>query len=568
MEAFLEQFKDVLTKIPMEEIIKATNNFHKDNFIGGGGFGKVYKGILSGFKEQNTVAFKRLDRQNGQGEAEFYQEIMMLSLYRHEYLISLMGFCKEGDAMILVYEHASNGSLDAHLKSADLTWTQRLKICLQAAKGLRYLHDPNGTSQRLIHRDIKSANILLDDKWNAKIADFGLSKIGPANQKYSFLFENPAGTFGYCDPLYITTKTLTKESDVYSFGVVLFEVLCGKLCFTYDIDGVYKVFVHEWIDSYDNKNLKGIIFEGMIKQKLDSSSLKLFSDIAYQCLKESREERPKMDDVVEQLEIALGLQDYEETLTDAVAPDISEEDHRNARLSKGILIDEGKTWFSVDEKRKHCEMISVLECLVPIPSESASYKSRFAGGFYEASKLLFKTHVRTKFLSPLTTYTVNLIFKDKKPKERYIGLEYSLEGGKKCYSFLSDVREDGWFTAELYQFKSDQRTVDLQILFYLKYCPNLLIEGIEFRPTEEVEHATLKDDNVNTQDESESDTYWNDNQPSSLTDGKKGFMLPTRVSLKEDRCRLEFLTETRKDIYDPENSLSLRAEARGYSNMR
>ncbi|GJR45592.1 kinase-like domain, phloem protein 2-like protein [Tanacetum coccineum] len=189
MEAFLEQFKDVLTKIPMEEIIKATNNFHKDNFIGGGGFGKVYNGIYSpASKRENTdSAFLRdLDRQNGQGKLSLLSRRShdAFPFTGHEYLISLMGFLQ-----------GEGGCYDT------------------SARDLRYLHDPNGTSQRLIHRDIKSANILLDDKWNAKIADFGLSKIGPANQKYSFLFENPAGTFGYCDPLYITHKIHIERVD-------------------------------------------------------------------------------------------------------------------------------------------------------------------------------------------------------------------------------------------------------------------------------------------------------------------------------------------------------------------
>nr|GEZ04254.1 protein kinase, ATP binding site-containing protein [Tanacetum cinerariifolium] len=97
-------------------------------------------------------------------------------------------------------------------------------------RGLQYLHDPEGTQQRVLHRDIKSANILLDENWKVKVSDFGLSKFGPANQQFTFLVSNTVGTFGYCDPLYIETGYLTKESDVCSFGVVLFEVLCGRFC--------------------------------------------------------------------------------------------------------------------------------------------------------------------------------------------------------------------------------------------------------------------------------------------------------------------------------------------------
>ncbi|GKB87026.1 kinase-like domain, phloem protein 2-like protein [Tanacetum coccineum] len=114
-----------------------------------------------------------------------------------------------------------------------LTWKQRIRICLDAAKGLCYLHDPKETYQRLIHCDIKSANILLDENFKAKVSDFGLSKIGPANQHNSILVTGALGTPGYCDPVFMETCSLTKESDVYSFGVVLFEVLSGKLCFEF-----------------------------------------------------------------------------------------------------------------------------------------------------------------------------------------------------------------------------------------------------------------------------------------------------------------------------------------------
>nr|GEY18491.1 protein kinase-like domain, phloem protein 2-like protein [Tanacetum cinerariifolium] len=189
-------------------------------------------GELSRFKERGKVAFKRLDGQYGQGKTEFLKEISMLSKYKHENIITLLGYCIEKKEMILVYEYAANRSLDIHLGSPDLTWTQRLKICLQAAEGLRYLHDLNGAHHMVIHRDIKSGNILLDDKWNAKVADVGLSKISHENAN---LVTDVKGTPGYTDPEYHQTYTLTDKSDVYSFGVMLFEVLCGSLC--YEITG-------------------------------------------------------------------------------------------------------------------------------------------------------------------------------------------------------------------------------------------------------------------------------------------------------------------------------------------
>ncbi|GKC85603.1 kinase-like domain, phloem protein 2-like protein [Tanacetum coccineum] len=305
MATFLNNFQHL--EIQIEEIISATNNFDDSRVIGSGGFGNVYKGEITLPEGKSMVAFKRLDRKHGQGDPEFLKEIIMLSSYKHDNLISLLGFCKEGDEMILIYQYASQGSLDRILNDANLTWTQRLKICLGAAKGLGFLHDPNGSQQRVIHRDIKSANILLDEILNAKVSDFGLSRISPANQKYTFLVTSPVGTPGYCDPLYMDAYQLTKESDVYSFGVVLFEVLCGRVCYEYS-NGNLKVFVHFWKKCYEQNKLDEIIFPD-IRHQLDPSSFKTFVDIAYQCLQKTREQRPTMSVVVEKLNAALELKE-------------------------------------------------------------------------------------------------------------------------------------------------------------------------------------------------------------------------------------------------------------------
>ncbi|KAL7614879.1 hypothetical protein Lser_V15G06509 [Lactuca serriola] len=225
----LEEFKHL--EIQLEAIESATNNFAVDYLIGEGGFGKVYMAELLLSKGQTTVAIKRLDLNMGQGNSEFWKEVTMLSMYKHQNIVSLLGYCNKNDEKILVYEFASNKSLDLHLNNKDLTWARRLKICIGVARGLAYLHNPAGTQQRVLHRDIKSSNILLDENWNARMGDLGLSKFGPANQKHTFVISNNiAGTLGYCDPQYLETGILTKETDVYSFGVVLFEVLCGRLC--------------------------------------------------------------------------------------------------------------------------------------------------------------------------------------------------------------------------------------------------------------------------------------------------------------------------------------------------
>ncbi|GJW77374.1 protein kinase, ATP binding site-containing protein, partial [Tanacetum coccineum] len=299
-------------KIQLEAIKSATSNFAAENVFGNGGFGKVYKGEIVHFQGKSPVAFKRLDRSFGQGNPEFWKEIMMLSLYRHENIVSLLGFCDESNEKILVYEYMSKRSLDLYLTNDNLTWIQRLEICIGAARGLAYLHSSFGTHTRVLHRDIKSANILLDEHWNAKISDFGLSKFGPADQQFTFLFSNAVGTVGYCDPLYVETGFLTKESDVYSFGVVLFEVLCGRLCIGNESDkgrpltGLAREF-------YELNRMSELVFCN-IKDEVHLKSLQAYSTLAYQCVKKNREERPLMTEVVRILESALEYQVNGESL--------------------------------------------------------------------------------------------------------------------------------------------------------------------------------------------------------------------------------------------------------------
>ncbi|XP_076949021.1 receptor-like protein kinase HERK 1 [Bidens hawaiensis] len=302
----MEEFNHL--RIQLEDVILATDTFAPNKRIGSGGFGSVYKGEPSRPDGLVTVACKRLNPRFGQGHVEFLKEIVMLSKYKHENLVSLLHFCIESEERILVYEYASRGSLDAYLSDPSLTWIQRLKICIGVARALNYLHDPADTHQRILHRDIKSANILLDEEWNAKVSDFGLSKIGPANQPQTYPISNAVGTPGYCDPLYWETGILSKESDVYSFGVVLFEVMCGRFRCEYRDGSLLGILVPKWEKCYEEKRLDDIIFPG-IKEHMEPDSLNTFSTIAYQCLKRARKERPTMGEIVQKLEIALEQQE-------------------------------------------------------------------------------------------------------------------------------------------------------------------------------------------------------------------------------------------------------------------
>ncbi|KAL8259544.1 hypothetical protein R6Q59_027497 [Mikania micrantha] len=295
-------------KIPFNDIKLATKNFGTSNYISRGGFGKVYKGELVHCGRHVMVAVKRFDpkyaRKTGQGTLEFWQEIFVLSRYKHENLVTLLGFCDEAGENILVYEYLPNKSLDVHLSSPNLSWIDRLNICIGAARGLEHLQTSRG--ERVLHRDIKSSNILLDANWNAKISDFGLSNTVPTNKKFPFYISHEAGTFGYRDPHHGGTGFITKEVDVYSFGVVLFEVLCGRLCAENYKDG-YPLLSEMAQRCYEEKIIRTIALD-CLQHQISPKSLAKFAQIAYECLHTDHNKRPSVSEIVRKLKVALACQ--------------------------------------------------------------------------------------------------------------------------------------------------------------------------------------------------------------------------------------------------------------------
>ncbi|KAF8405002.1 hypothetical protein HHK36_009897 [Tetracentron sinense] len=284
----------------LRELEASTNGFADENVIGEGGYGIVYLGVL----EDNTqVAVKNLLNNRGQAEKEFKVEVEAIGRVRHKNLVRLLGYCAEGAHRMLVYEYVDNGNLEQWLHGdvgpySPLSWEIRMNIILGTAKGLMYLHE--GLEPKVVHRDVKSSNILLDKHWNPKVSDFGLAKL--LGSERSYVTTRVMGTFGYVAPEYASTGMLNEKSDVYSFGILIMEIISGRNPVDYSRPPG-EVNLVEWLKTMvTNKKADGVL-DPKISEKPSLKALKRALLVALKCVDPNAQKRPKMGHVIHMLEV-------------------------------------------------------------------------------------------------------------------------------------------------------------------------------------------------------------------------------------------------------------------------
>ncbi|KAI3446981.1 hypothetical protein Pfo_003646 [Paulownia fortunei] len=294
-----------------EELAMATDGFSNANLLGQGGFGYVHRGVLPNGKE---VAVKQLKAGSGQGEREFQAEVEIISRVHHKHLVSLVGYCITGTQRMLVYEFVPNNTLEFHLHGKGrpvMDWPTRLKIALGAAKGLAYLHED--CHPKIIHRDIKATNILLDFNFEAKVADFGLAKF--SSDANTHVSTRVMGTFGYLAPEYASSGKLTDKSDVFSFGVMLLELITGRRPVDTDQSFMDDSLV-DWARPLLTRALEDGNFDALIDQRLQNdhnhNEMARMVACAAACVRHSARRRPRMSQVVRALEGDVSLSDLNE----------------------------------------------------------------------------------------------------------------------------------------------------------------------------------------------------------------------------------------------------------------
>ncbi|KAG8391865.1 hypothetical protein BUALT_Bualt01G0231400 [Buddleja alternifolia] len=301
----------------LRELEAASNGLSDENVIGEGGYGIVYYGVLN---DNTRIAIKNLLNNRGQAEKEFKVEVEVIGRVRHKNLVRLLGYCVEGAYRMLVYEYVDNGNLDQWLHGdvgeiSPLTWEIRMNIIIGTAKGLAYLHE--GLEPKVVHRDIKTSNILLDRQWHPKLSDFGLAKL--LNSERSFVTTRVMGTFGYVAPEYACTGMLNEKSDVYSFGILIMEIITGRSPVDYSRPPG-EVNLVDWLKTMVGNRKSEDVVDPKMLERPASKALKRVILVALRCVDPDALKRPKMGHVIHMLE--------SEDL-------LSRDEHRTGRESSG-----------------------------------------------------------------------------------------------------------------------------------------------------------------------------------------------------------------------------------------
>ncbi|CAI9302093.1 unnamed protein product [Lactuca saligna] len=525
-------------RIPLTEINRATENFSSETLVGDGGFGMVYRGQLSKDWRHRLVAIKRLDHNGYQGNKEFLNELNLVASFDHSNIIRFVGYCDDENEKIIVCAYATNGSLDYHLQNPNLrwhlTWEQRLKICLGAARGIEYLHSGRMSSE-VIHRDMKSANILLDDNMDAKICDFGLSRLDSTNEPDTGVFTKVAGTRFYMDPIYNERSRLTKESDIYSFGVVMFEMSSGMMAYIpsriEDSKGRYLIdLVRSY---YDDHKFVDKLIDPAMKGQIDMSSFDKFNKIAHECISLDISKRPRMDKLITTIEEALNIQadsvwesllppGYREVIARAFSQLVfSSKKQLYLSLSNShILLDRGYLSFQIDKiSGKKCYMLGAKVLSIEWQDDKRYWKwehipeSRFAEvcTVIEVTWLAIHGTISAEMLSRNCTYVAYLVFRTTgeskgldvpaEAKVTFCGTKMVTEnvylqrpeapGGTQHVPYQQEKnvfprrRNDGWMEIELGEFKCIEGAdgeVEMAFDEHKSYKKGLIVEGIELRP--------------------------------------------------------------------------------------
>ncbi|PWA75613.1 serine-threonine/tyrosine-protein kinase catalytic domain-containing protein [Artemisia annua] len=542
-------------KIPFEKIDVATEKFK--TCIGRGGYGWVYKGILSINGKDTTVAVKRLNEQFGQGLKEFLTEIQLLSGQEHPNLISLVGYCDEGKEKIIVYEYAERGSLDRYIRRnrdatlTTLTWLERLKICADAARGLNHLHNHIGGHRTIIHRDIKSSNILIDENWVAKISDLGLSKLSVTGFGMSVMVSNGCGTRGYCEPEYYNSGVVTKKSDFCT---------CGRLCFIQSDDGFILSGIS--VKEYYNKGNWVKIIDPSLRDHIGSYSMTRFSEIAYRCLHDDREQRPAMDIIAKELEETLNVHvahELEEKRKHQVVKESDSDEYWETKLPtdwevlikmfdipndiysskknlvshfrKGLPFDQDNQYshhhqfFSINDEGNKCVMLSAtkfLDCKTWVFIKcSWRFLNTVAGYPNYRDFQGTKCRIKIGMLSIGIMYAASLVFKyrwkraeDLMPK-KFVMIKWKTEKLSVSSSHYAERISENWYKIRMYHFMNHELNTKFDVMleelsfFQDPNKSDLLIQGIQFEPTQKKNEEDIDDAAADDDD----DDYWEKKLP-------------------------------------------------------